>query len=254
MDYKLLAETIYKRKSVRAYADKPVELLDSADLTEFFDIRPLIENIKVNIKVLKTGEVRNNRSEYCIAFYSERKPLALENIGFIGQQIDLELQSRGIGTCWWGMKKPKKDYKSANGLDCVITMTAGHPKSNKARLYLDGFKRKISADIIIGDAEPDNLTEAVRIAPSAQNLQPWLIEKIGNRCNFYLKNPKSILERLMGYMRHIDIGIAMAHFFVQAKADGLDVSFDFEGEERTEGKFIASLTAREVLYGKENME
>jgi hypothetical protein len=109
-DYKHLAETIYKRKSVREYSKLPVEIFDNEiDLLKIFDILPLIKDIRVNVKLLKKEEVKNNRSDYCIAFYSEEKPLYLENIGFIGQQIELELQSKGIGTCWWGMKLPKKE-------------------------------------------------------------------------------------------------------------------------------------------------
>jgi len=243
-DYKQLAETIFKRKAVRAYSERPAELLDGdADLAEAFGIQPLVEGIKVKAKVLKEREVKNKRSDYCIAFYSEDKPLSLENIGFIGQQLELELQSRGLGTCWWGMKKPKKDYKAVDELDCVITMTAGYPKSDEARAYPDDFKRKTAKDIIIGGTEPDNLIEAARIAPSAMNLQPWLIEKIGNRYDFYLRPPKGFMEKLMGNMRRIDMGIAMAHLFCRAKANGSDVSFSFDGNHKTEGTYIASIIA-----------
>ncbi|MCL2796805.1 MAG: hypothetical protein FWD58_01950 [Firmicutes bacterium] len=243
-DYKQLAETIFKRKAVRAYSERPCELLDGdADLVEAFGVQPLVDGIKVKVKVLKEREVKNKRSDYCIAFYSEDKSLHLDNIGFIGQQIELELQSRGLGTCWWGMKKPKKDFKAVDGLDCVITMTAGYPKSDETRAYPDGFKRKVAKDIILGGAEPDALIETVRIAPSAMNLQPWLIEKNGSRYDFYLRPPKGFMEKMMGHMRRIDMGIAMAQLFVQAKANGSDVSFGFDGNDKAEGKYIASLIA-----------
>jgi nitroreductase len=240
---KTLAETIYKRKSVRVFSEKPVEILENdIDLIKEFNIQPLLDSIRVKVKVLKKKEVKNNRSEYCIAFYSEEKPLHLENIGFIGQQIDLELQSRGLGTCWWGMKKPKKEFKSVDGLDCMITMTVGYPKITETRIYPDGFKRKTLKDIIINDTPADiRLIEAVRVAPSAVNLQPWLIEIINNKYNFYLKTPKGFIEKMIKDMRQIDIGIAMAHLTVQAKADGLQVSFSFEGKDVKQGKFIASV-------------
>jgi nitroreductase len=139
------------------------------------------------------------------------------------------------------MKLPKKEYKKIDGLSCIITMTAGYPQNNEIRTYPDGFKRNPAKDIIIGDAASDNLIEAVRIAPSAVNLQPWLIEKTGNRYNFYLRPPKSIMDKMIGKMRYIDIGIAMAHLFIQAKADGLNVSFDFNGKDINQGKFIAGI-------------
>ena len=243
-DFKRLSDTIYTRKSVRAYSKSPAEILENgADLMEVFGIQPLADSIKVKVKILRKAEVRNNRSNYCIAFYSEEKPLHLENIGFIGQQIELELQSMGLGTCWWGMKQPRKKYKNRDGLYCVITMTAGHPKNAETRVYPDGFDRKAAGDIIVGDTVPDRLIEAVRIAPSAVNLQPWLIEKIDNKYNFYIRPSKNIMEKMLGKMRNIDIGIAMAHLFIQAKADGLDVSFGFEGKNTEQYKYIAGIVA-----------
>jgi nitroreductase len=246
IDYKRLAETIYKRKAVKVYSEATADILENdIDLIEAFNVQPLIKDIKVNVKILKKDEVNNNRSPYCIAFYSEEKPLHLENVGFIGQQIELELQSQGLGTCWWGMKKPKKEYKKADGLACVITMAAGHPRKAETRIYPDGFKRKEINEIITGNTKPDclsdSLTEAVRIAPSAVNLQPWLIEKAADKYNFYIREPKGMMEKLIKDMRHIDMGIAMAHLYVKAKADGLNVSFSFEGTSIKEGDYIASV-------------
>ena len=250
-DYKALAETIYKRKSVREFSKAIAEILENnVDLMKALDIHPLIDSIKVKVKVLKKGEVKNDRSDYCIAFYSEEKPLNLENIGFIGQQIDLELQSKGLGTCWWGMKKPNRNFKSSDGLVCIITMTAGFPRNTETRSYPDGFNRKSIGDIVVGtlpesrDSAPFRLIEAVRIAPSAVNLQPWLIKQTDNKFDFYLKPPKAFMEKMIKGLRRIDMGIAMAHFFVQAKTVGLDVSFGFEGEDIGQGKFIASVVTR----------
>jgi hypothetical protein len=241
-DYKRLAEMIYKRKAVRVYSQAAADILENGtDLMEAFGIRPLRDDIKVKVKVLRKNAVKNDRSPYCIAFYSEEKPFHRENVGFIGQQIELELQSRGLGTCWWGMKKPKKDYKKTDGLGCVITMTAGCPQKTETRIYPDGFTRKAASEIMIGNTTAeDSLIEVVRIAPSAVNLQPWLIEKEGNNYNFYIRPPKSIIERLIKDMRHVDMGIAMAHLYIKAKADGANVSFSFEGKSSTQGGFIAS--------------
>jgi len=245
-DYKLLAETMYKRKSVRDFSKNHADILENnTDLIDALGIQSLIGSIKVKVKVLRKGEVSNERSDYCIAFYSEDKPLYLENIGFIGQQIDLELQSRGLGTCWWGMKKPKRSHKNVDGLSCAITMTAGCPLKVEMRKYPDEFDRKKYNEIVIGDVKPDqtgidNLIEAIRIAPSAVNLQPWLIEKIGKRYNFYIKKPKSMMEKMIGYMRNVDMGIAMAHMFVQAQADGSGVSFTFDGNDIEQGKYIGT--------------
>jgi nitroreductase len=237
-----LAETIRKRKSTREFSDTAVEIFDNnTDLIEHFGILPLAGDIKVKVKVLKKNEVNNKRSSYCIAFYSEEKPRHLENIGFIGQQLDLALQSMGIGTCWWGMKKPKRAFKKTDGLSCIITMTAGYPKETETRAYPDGFIRKKTDEIITANTTADSLIEAARIAPSAVNLQPWLIEKADSKYNFYIRPPKSMMEKMIKDMRRIDMGIAMAHLYVQAKADGKNVSFSFDGEKIKQGNFIGSI-------------
>ncbi|MCL2444067.1 MAG: hypothetical protein FWD13_11475 [Treponema sp.] len=241
-DYRGLAETIYTRKSVRKYSKSVVELLEKdIDLMDAFNIQPLVDSIKVKVKILRKVEVKNRRSNYCIAFYSEEKPYYLENVGFIGQQIELELQAKGIGTCWWGMKKPEKGFKSIDGLECFITMTAGFPLNPETRTYPNGFKRKAAKEIIIGDTVSDQLIETIRIAPSAVNLQPWLVEKTGNKYSFYLRPPKTLIEKMIPAMRLIDMGIAIAHLFVQAKANGSKVSFNFEGNDLKQCKFIAGV-------------
>jgi len=246
-DYKQLAEMIYKRKSVREFSKKSAKILESdIDLMETLGITPLVDNIRVKVKILRAAEVKNKRSDYCLAFYSEEKPLYLENMGFIGQQIDLELQSKGLGTCWWGMKKPNRQYKNIDGLGCVITMTVGYPQADENRVYPDGFTRKPLNEIVIGnssknDSAPDCLIEAARIAPSAINLQPWLIEKTDNNYNFYIRQPKGFMEKLIKSMRHIDLGISMAHLFVQAKAKELNVSFNFNGKDIKQGRYVGTV-------------
>jgi len=249
IDYKQLADAIYYRKSTRSYSDEIVPLLEnSGDLVEAFGLISLVSDIKVSVRVLESHEVKNKKAKYCIGFYSEDKPLALENVGFIGQQLDLILQSQGIATCWWGMKKPKKEFKKVDGLECFITMMAGIEAKDEKREYPNGFKRKAVADIIVSDVASDELSdkfiEAVRIAPSAVNRQPWLIEKVVNDTyNFYLKKSSNPLDLIIGDMRNIDLGIATAHLFVQAKAEGLNTEFNFVGEDNGKHKFIAGVRA-----------
>ena len=245
LNYKVLSQTIHQRKSTRKFTNNPVEILNNGnDLIQTFNLVPLIDSIKVKVKVLSKNEVKNDRTDYCVAFYTEEKPFHLENIGFIGQQLDLVLQSQGLGTCWWGMKKPNKNFKNVDGLNCIITMTAGYPLKNDERKYPDGFLRKAVKDILINCDVPqplDNLIEAARIAPSAVNQQPWLIEKIGNKYNFNLRKPNNLIEKMISDMRVMDIGIAMAHMYVQAKANNLNVSFSFEDTSVNKSKFIGSV-------------
>ena len=65
--------------------------------------------------------------------------------------------------------------------------------------------------------------EAVRLAPSASNKQPWRIIKEGHIWHLYIqrtrKYPPSIFKLLINGsdLQQIDLGIAMAHFDLSAK-------------------------------------
>jgi len=249
-DYKQLADAIYYRKSTRDYSDSVVDILESkGNLVEVFGLVPLVADTRVSVRVLESHEVKNKKTKYCIGFYSEDKPLALENVGFIGQQLDLILQSQGIATCWWGMKKPKKEFKKVDGLDCFITMMAGIETKDEVRKYPDGFKRKAAEDIVVGGVELDKFIEAIRVAPSAVNRQPRLVEKTADDTyNFYLKKSANPLDLIIGDMRNIDLGIAISHLFVQAKAEGFNAEFNVVGTDRGKHKFITGVRVRKKKH------
>ena len=109
---------IFKRKSFHLFRDNKTRIYfrDSGNkITEdeikdiystFKTFKPLINNIKVDIKIVENNQTTCNRGqEYCILFYSENKPNYLQNIGFLGEQLDLYLASKNIGALWFGIGK-----------------------------------------------------------------------------------------------------------------------------------------------------
>lgn len=67
----------------------------------FAEIIPLIPDIKVDIKIVPEGTISKSRGgEYFILLYSEKKDNYLQNIGYIGEQLDLFLPSLNIGCLW----------------------------------------------------------------------------------------------------------------------------------------------------------
>ncbi|MDR2046300.1 MAG: hypothetical protein LBP79_00075 [Clostridiales bacterium] len=245
-DYKILAERIYDRMSVRSYSDKAIDFLeDGTDLIKKFGIPSLFKDAECRVRSLKIGaEVKNVRSKYCLGFFSGGFGGSFENVGFTGQLLSLELQALGIGTCWLGLKMPERAFRSVDGLDFVISMAAGYPEREGAvsRIYPNGFARKSADEICL--KEKDDLTEAVRLAPSAMNNQPWLVEKNDNSYNFYMSKPGLIGKLFMGNMRRIDMGIAMAHLFVKAKAAGFDTEIKTDGRNLSDATYIATITLK----------
>jgi hypothetical protein len=131
----------------------------------------------------------------------------------------------------------------SDGHAFVISMSAGYPKGALSRKYPGGFKRLSASEIVAkGTDAADELIEAVRVAPSAVNGQPWLVEKKGNSYNFYMKRPKNLLERFtLTDMRKVDMGIGMAHLYTAALAAGHKVTITVEGKDLETAAYVASL-------------
>ena len=117
----MLYDMIFKRKSFHIF--KGIGQLAAAELQgirEHYDtLVPLIPDIRTAMRIVPAGETTCKRGqEYCILLYSERKDGYLQNIGYLGQQLDLYLASRDIGSLWFGIGKV--DEPQYDGLDFII--------------------------------------------------------------------------------------------------------------------------------------
>ena len=148
-----------------------------------------------------------------IAFFSENKPGYLENAGFLLQQMDLWLQSRGLGVCWLGLGKPKNQVKTPEGMEFVILLAFGTPKEVLSREKRK-FNRKTMAEI--SDWE-DKKLECVRVAPSSTNSQPWYFTHEGETIHAFRSEAGLLRHAMLGTMNRIDMGIALAHLYVENK-------------------------------------
>ena len=70
--------------------------------------------------------------------------------------------------------------------------------------------------------------EAVRLAPSAVNKQPWRIIIRGNRAIFIENKDKAFANNAEYDLQKVDIGIAMYHFEQQLISDGKKPVFEVE--------------------------
>ena len=67
--------------------------------------------------------------------------------------------------------------------------------------------------------------EMVRLAPSAVNKQPWRVVISDNNAHFYLKRSKGFTRNEKLDMQMVDMGIALCHFSLTAKENGLNIKF-----------------------------
>ena len=65
----------------------------------------------------------------------------------------------------------------------------------------------------------------VRLAPSAVNKQPWRLLLKDNVVHFYLKRSKGFCHEGKLDMQMIDMGIALCHLELAAKACDLNIKF-----------------------------
>ena len=112
-----LKETIYKRQSIRKYDKAPLSAESLDGLRKFIDnAKVLNPDIKWSYDIVGPENVRmlqRFKSPHYLLMFSEPKQNYLQNIGFIFQQVDLYLQSNGIGSCWIGAGSPN-NYLNPN--------------------------------------------------------------------------------------------------------------------------------------------
>ena len=200
-------EIIRKRKSIRKYDMTP---LDSPTLEKararLSDVRPLYAGIRFSIDTAsKTKGIFGVKAPHYFIFRSEMKDGAFENIGFVGQQMDLFFSKSGLGSCWLGMAKPENEPGGA--LPFVISMAFGRPAEPLYR-DLSGFKRKPLSEISEGS---DERLEAARLAPSAMNAQNWYFIADSGAIHCYLKKGNPLLGFMSDRLGRIDMGIAICH-------------------------------------------
>jgi hypothetical protein len=220
-------EQLFKRKSFHFFVGgKPIDEEDLNSIREFIgEVTPLFPDIKTEIVLVKENETTCHRgADYCILFYSEPKGEYLRNIGYMGEQIDLYLNSRGIGALWYGIGKPKAIRN--NGLEYVIMIAFKRMPANSFRKDMYKSKRKPLEEIWSGDDL--GIANIVRFAPSACNTQPWYVENKEKKLSIYrYKKPgkRGIMpvNKVMFYNK-IDIGIFLFILEVCLKEKG--ISFD----------------------------
>lgn len=237
-----LKEAIYKRQSIRKYDQTPLDSKTLDGLRTFIDnTRVLNPNIKWSYDIVGSENVRmlqRFKSPHYLLIFSESKENYLQNIGFIFQQVDLYLQSNGIGSCWIGAGSPK-NYENPNPeQDFVILMMFGRSQGEIYR-ELSQFERKIICEI--SDERDDRLMPA-RYAPSAANTQTWYFthNKDGSY-NVYRNKRRIRLNKKMDAWNQVDIGIALAHMYV-ANQDAFNFSLDKPHQELKNKVFEGSFT------------
>ena len=213
-----LKEMIYHRKSFRSYDSNQTEINTLRKIEDFIkNAKRLYPQEKLFWEIIGPEKIKCIlpwRAPHNIAIYAERNTKALVNLGFVFQQVDLYMQSIGLGTCWLGMGKiantAGEEFTDHSGMKCVMMIAFG--SSEEAyRSDIAQFNRKSLAEI--SDTE-DTRLECARLAPSAVNSQPWYFIHDGKVIHTYCMD-RFFRKQVLGDMNKMDVGISLAHIYLE---------------------------------------
>ncbi len=165
-----------------------------------------------------------------------------EAYGYSFQKLLMKAHELGLGTVWIGGTMPRDKFEKASALKegelmpCVSPLGVTAKKlSLKETLMRKGVKAdsrmKFEELFFVGDftnplderyAKEHGLyddLEAVRLAPSAVNKQPWRVVIDGKKAHFYEKHDKGYITPDYD-LQKIDVGIALYNFEAQLLSEG----------------------------------
>jgi nitroreductase len=254
-------EVVHRRYSCRTYQPQPIAADLQIAFSDFlasscsgplgmrgrFKLIAATESDRTSLKGLGTYGFIKDAPGFIVGT-ALNGPKALEDFGYLLERAILHATDLGLGTCWLGGTFSKSSFAKKIALTQEEVMPAvasiGYAMDgNRSRdwirrragssfrlpvkaLFFDGaFGMPISTDTVGAYAE---VLEAVRWAPSASNKQPWRILHDNGAWHFYLERTKgygkgSLIFTLMRLadLQRVDLGIAMCHFELAARAFGL---------------------------------
>lgn len=175
---------------------------------------------------------------------------AAEAFGYSFEDFIMHAHKNGIATVWIGAAMPRAKFETATGLaanDLMPCMTpigkAAKKMSLKETLMRKGTKadsRKNFTDLFFLDDFGSPLTEdkaaelglkdaleAVRVAPSAINKQPWRVVITDGAAHFYVKHEKGLATPDYD-VQLIDMGIALYHFEKEFVSEGKELKLEIK--------------------------
>lgn len=251
-------EMIFRRKSFHIFKNTgnvPISTDELDDIRNAYSgFIPLIPKIRTAIRIVPEKETTCRRGgEYCILLYSEKKDGYLQNIGYLGEQLDLYLVSRNIGTLWFGIGRAEE--ASFEGMEFVIMLSV-RKICDSSRFRKDMFKskRKNVGEIWEGEQIP-GVSDIVRFAPSACNSQPWLVKNDGDLLVYRYRKPgrRGIMPKvLVPFYNRIDIGIFICFMDICLEHNGIEFEKTLYSDNGGDDEFVLNAGYRLAHNGADN--
>ena len=263
-----IIESIKMRTSSRNYDKRPLEPGKRRQIENYlslnekgpfgstvrFQLLDYAEGEQVETENLRTyGVIKGTRLFIVGAVVNTDK--AMQDYGYCMEKNILMATSLGLGTCWLGGTFKRSSFAKRIELSANEAMPAVSPVGyatkkktlrdslfkflarSKTRKPWEGLfcSNDFNTPLIESDVERyATCLEAVRLAPSASNKQPWRIlkEKRSNIFHFYLRRAKIYAKAIKRIdMQKVDMGIAMCHFELAARELRLTGSWQQQGNQ-----------------------
>jgi nitroreductase len=257
-------DLIHRRYSCRTYLPDPIAAEQQRLLSAFMAadaVGPLGSRVRLGLIAASPGDASALKRLGTYGFIKgatgfivgavRRAPNDLEDYGYLLERVVLYATELGLGTCWLGGTFTRSSFVRRfgslergermpavvsigligdDGAERIREREEGGRRLPASELFFDGRFSK-SLDLGAAGACADAL-EAVRMAPSATNKQPWRIVRGdgdgGGAWHFYLRRTKgygkgSALFTVLRIadLQRVDLGIAMCHFELVARERGL---------------------------------
>ncbi|HWT73499.1 MAG TPA: nitroreductase family protein [Mobilitalea sp.] len=226
-------DAIFSRRSIRHFKHEKLEWEVIADILDYANKLPmLIEGIAVEFKLVSNIEEKQGfsgpfhvKAPYYLCISSEEKEDYMLNAGYLMQQIDLYLTSKGLGACY-SIVSPGRSLKATMAYKFVVALAFGMTSSP---LYRDNSeaKRLPESELIVYKEEVSNdvkqVLNAAMLAPSMYNSQPWRFVVYKNRIHVFAKK-NLFVAKLLDYNKMIDMGIMLANLMLAAEELWVDVT------------------------------
>ena len=269
-----LYEAIHRRYSVRKYENRAVEKEKLNQVLNFAP-DGLVEGYVTFIPVdgdkmkrhLETFFAKFFNAPMYFVMVASESPHFLTETGYRGERVILAATLLGLGTCWIGALFTEDKLRTLLNIDPslrviavspigyastgvvdsalggVIRHAAGSHKRKPMREFIFAEKYDNPLDSFSGEySRWEKIFKAVRVAPSWANYQPWRFVVCGDSIYAVLVPPREKqgfkspqIKSGMDYTL-LDMGIAMAHFNIACKAEGIEGNWVLFGDDKTEIK------------------
>ena len=180
----------------------------------------ILDNRKGQQRMLSLFSVR---APYYLVFYSAEAPRYLMNMGYLMEQMVLYMCSIGIGTCYIGSNKIKKELQTRDRKKMVGILAFGKARGSHVRKQAEAKRLSLEQLCVFKEVPRQwmrQLLDAARLSPSSLNSQPWRFVVYDNRIHIFSRKHKA--EQLKKW-DEVNFGIMFANLMTAAEEMWLDV-------------------------------